>query len=209
MIERAFATLPEVRVLLYAPTTRAPHRASSYAKMTLGRAMLLSMMASRLKPDGRYDVSEIQLLAYLLQKSGQPLGLTFSWRPSGPWAASLGRVLRDMEGIYTQGLEDGEDGLYLLPGAAVAARAFLQEHATARQRVEHLHALLQGSTGSRDLALLGRILWAAEQEDVVRTLPEAAIAVIYTQDAARNRYTAMDIRRVWASLYRSGWFSRG
>lgn len=103
LIERAFALLPGVRVLLYAPTTRAPYRAPSSTKMTLGRAMLLSLMASRLKPGGRYKVSEIQLLAYLLQKSGQPLGLTFGWRPSGPWAVSLGRVLRDIEGVFTQG----------------------------------------------------------------------------------------------------------
>jgi O-acetyl-ADP-ribose deacetylase (regulator of RNase III) len=207
LIERAFAALPEVRVLLFEPRTPPPHALSPGAKMTLGRAMLLSMMASRPNPGSRYDISEIQLLAYLLQKSGQPLRLTFRWRPRGPWAVALGRVLRDMEGTFIRGSEDDEDCLYLLPEAAIAARAFLQEHATARQRVEHLQGLLSSFNGSHDLALLGKILWVAEQEEAVGEA--AAIALVSAKDGSRERYSPMEIREVWSRLYRSGWFSGG
>lgn len=203
MIEGAFEELPQVHVLLYEPATPAPPLMLE-TKMSLGRAMLLSLMATRPSTDGRHDLAEIQLLAYLIQISGQPLRLTFKWQASRPWADTLGRVLCDMEGTFIQGSGDDEGGIRLLPGAATAADAFLNGAIASQKRVESLQGLLSGMKGQDDLSLLGQILWAAKQDETVREAPEAAIAFITNHTVSQETYAASQIRNVWALLRESG-----
>lgn len=205
MIERAFAGLPDVRVLLYEPTVPLAPLPTSRAKMTLGRAMLLSLMATKLRADGHYDVAEIHLMAFLIQKSGQPLRLSFQWPPSGPWAGNLGRVLWDMDGTFVRCNGDGPEGLQLLPEAISVAETFLQDHPTSQARLARMQALLNGFPDRRDMYLLGRLLRAAELNEAVRQVPEAAIDLITAQAPEGDRYTPQEVRDALEHLYEADW----
>jgi hypothetical protein len=82
MIAAHLGDLPDVEVLLYAPSgapsaAEMPIRTKRPA-MTLGRAALLMLLKQyREADDFRLSALEVQKLAYFLQASGQPLRLNY------------------------------------------------------------------------------------------------------------------------------------
>jgi O-acetyl-ADP-ribose deacetylase (regulator of RNase III) len=136
LIEDAFAPIEDVRVLLYeprsAPSPGAMPDRTVKPRMTPGRAAILALM-HRYRATGydyRLSLVEVQKLAYFLQTEGEPLKREFRPYLYGPYADALRKVLRHIEGHYTQGVGDGRNSptteISLLPGAAEEAEAFLR-----------------------------------------------------------------------------------
>lgn len=120
-IEAAFAALPDVRVLLYAPAgapdademrvnTRRPN-------MTAGRAAFIALMKLYAIPGYRMTMLEIQKLAYFLQVAGVQLKLAFVKGKYGPYSETMQHVLQRMEGHFIRGYGDRsrEASIRLLP----------------------------------------------------------------------------------------------
>ena len=154
LIESAFDTLPDVRVLLFgpgpAPTAETMPNRTDKPKMTIGQAALIGLMDRYLKGllDPFISLLEIHKLLYFLQAAGQPLRWQYEAREFGPYAKNLRQVLIRMESHYTQGYGDGNDApaknIEFLPGAVEEAEAFLQEDTTTRQRMERVTDLIEG-----------------------------------------------------------------
>jgi O-acetyl-ADP-ribose deacetylase (regulator of RNase III) len=104
-IEAAFASLPQVRVLLYAPegapnadkmrvTTKRPN-------MTLVRAALIALLDRYERPGYRTTLLEVQKLGYFLKSAGEPLPrMEFTRNRYGPYAKTLEHLLRNVEGHF-------------------------------------------------------------------------------------------------------------
>ena len=109
-IEAAFASLPHVRVLLYAPIGAPDAEAMPVRtvkpRMTRARALLMKLIELYGVPGYRLSLLEIQKLAYFLQSAGEPLRLHFSKQKYGPYAENLHFVLQRLEGHFLRGYGD-------------------------------------------------------------------------------------------------------
>ena len=178
LIEAAFAAIPDVRVVLYAPEG-APIAAAVVdnrpaPKMTAGRAAVVALMGRYTETGFDYRLSnlEVQKLAYFLQVAGEPLRLEFAAYHFGPYADNLRKALRNMEGHQIEGLGAGdnkpETSLKLLPGAVAAANAYLQDKPDSLRRLDRVGALISGFETPFGMELLATVHW------VMRDAPMAA-----------------------------------
>src|ERR1043165_5214423 len=148
MIERAFAPLPNVRVLLFepagAPAAKAMPVGTARPKLTVARALFIRIMDQYASQAYRLTLLEIQKLAYFLQEAGQPLKLKYQAGHYGPYAPNLNKVLEVLERHYTSGYGDTQQPdveIELLEGAAQQAEAFLSGHAPEHERLKRLSRL--------------------------------------------------------------------
>src|SRR5207249_6270574 len=151
MIERAFAQLPNVRVLLFepagAPAAKAMPVRTARPKLTVARALFIRLMEQYAAQAYRLTLLEIQKLAYFLQEAGQPLKLKYQAGHYGPYAPNLNKVLEVLERHYTSGYGDTQKPdveIELLEGAAQQAEAFLSGHEAEHQRLERVNRLIEG-----------------------------------------------------------------
>jgi O-acetyl-ADP-ribose deacetylase (regulator of RNase III) len=214
-IERAFATLPEVRVLLYepagAPEAKAMVRSKAPPRMTPGRAMLLNLMDHYLRGlmDPFLSLLEVHKLLYFAQEAGQPLRLRYVKGPFGPYAENLRQVLAHVEGHFVSGYADGGDTpdkpLSPLPGAVEAATAFLATSAEAHERFDRVAALVEGFETPFGMELLATVHWVASREGV--DTPEAAVLAVHGWSARKQQFSARQIRLAWDVLASKGWLA--
>ncbi|MEJ7710957.1 MAG: macro domain-containing protein [Pyrinomonadaceae bacterium] len=110
MIETAFAELPDVCVLLFAPdgSPRADKMriATTRPNMTQGRAALLAVLENYQLPGYRLSVLEVQKLGYFLQAAGEPLKLNYVKDQYGPYAENVHHVLQRIDGHFITGYGD-------------------------------------------------------------------------------------------------------
>lgn len=191
MIEEAFAELPEVQVVLFAPVG-APDPATMPVatprpRLTLNRAALLvalhRYLAQARSLEVRDGVSELELqkIAYLLQVLGQPSRLAFSRGRYGPYAEQLHHVLQGLEGHYLVGYGDRSTRvsdlrpIRLTEGTIKEASQWLAENGTeASHRIAALMALVQGFETPYSLELLATVHYAAHQQPAVAAAGEIA-----------------------------------
>jgi O-acetyl-ADP-ribose deacetylase (regulator of RNase III) len=215
LIEGAFASLPHVRVILYAPAG-APAASEmldrrSTPAMTAARAAVLALMG-RYRSTGydyRLSLVEIQKLAYFLQTAGEPLRLKFEAHHYGPYADNLRKSLRHMEGHLIRGIGDGDNKpeveVELLPGVGERATEVLAQQPASVARLEKVTALIEGFESPFGMELLGTVHWvmthgadATDVDDVIKR--------VHTW-SARKRSTMKDghIRAAWSRLTEMGW----
>jgi O-acetyl-ADP-ribose deacetylase (regulator of RNase III) len=173
-IERAFAALPDVRVLLYepagAPAAAEMVRADTAPKMTVGRAALLGLMNRYLAAlmDPFVSLLEIHKLMYFMQEEGEPLQLRFTKALYGPYAENLRHVLSQIEGHFIQGYADAEDApdkqIELMQAAVAAAQTFLDHHPATAKRFDRVVDLVEGFETSFGIELLATVHWVATRE---------------------------------------------
>ena len=151
-IERAFADVPDVRVVVFEPSDDAAasrmSKAKEILKATAGRAVLVGLMQRYLAGlmDPVVSLLEVHKLMYFAQEAGEPLRLNYVKGPHGPYAENLRHVLAAVEGHLISGYGDGGDApdkpLELMPGAAEDAKAFLEKHPETLARFERVAALV-------------------------------------------------------------------
>lgn len=168
LIERAFAELPAVNVLLFSPVGTPAAKSmpvnTSRPSMTPARALFIKLMDQYADLDYRRTLLEVQKLAYFLQEAGEPLRLRYEAGHYGPFAPNLNKVLERIEGHFIRGYGDSQKPdaeIDLLPGAVAEADAFLKERGESLARLERVHSLIQGFETPYGMELLATVHWVA------------------------------------------------
>lgn len=164
-IVRAYEAAPEVEVLLFepagAPRPQEQVTRTKRPKMTPGRAAIVEILSIYRQMEYSLTRLEVQKLAYLLERAGQPLDLQFIKHYYGPYSDKARHVLQAMEGHYISGLGDGstEAEIKLVPSALDASNQFLEDEPAPalRERVGRVAALIRQGA---DVAMLMRRLRA-------------------------------------------------
>ena len=215
-IESAFAELPVVRVLVFAPggtpeASTMPNR-TERPKMTMGQAALIALMDRYLKGllDPFVSLLEIHKLMYFLQAAGQPLRLQYEAKDFGPYAKNLRQVLIRLEKHYTQGYGDGKDDptktLELLPGAVEEAEMFLKDDEVIRQRMDRVAELIEGFEDPYGLELLSSVHWVMRENAEARRSFEAAAAAVHQWNPRKRRVMKKEhLLKAWQRLKEQSW----
>jgi len=215
MIETAFAEVPEVRVLLFAPAGAPDAKTmpvrTAKPKMTIGRAMVIKLMAQYGELAYRLTLLEIQKLGYFLQESGEKLRLQYVRHIYGPYAANLNKVLEAMEGHYTRGYGDSQKPdveIELLPQAIGEADQFLIGHEASLKRLDRVGELIEGFETPYGMELISSVHWVAKHQEPAAEDAAAAVRAVHTwNDRKRVMFKAEHIRIAWRQLHDQGWLS--
>lgn len=215
LIERAFESRPEVRVLVFEPAG-APRPAdrpvrTTKPKLTRARALYLMLMEQYAAIDFKRTLLEFQKLAYFLQASGEPLRLRFSEGPYGPYADNLNKVLETLEGHYSTGYEGSREPdreIEPRPGAVAEAREFLGHDEAAEQRLGNVSRLIDGFETPYGMELLSTVHWVAAQEEApARSVSEAVEKVRGWNTRKEQLFTPEHVEVAWNRLCEQGWLS--
>ncbi len=213
-IERAFASLPNVQVQMFAPTGAPDAKAmpvrTKPANMTHARALFIKLMEQYAGMEYRLTLLEIQKLAYFLQESGENLKLKYIAHTYGPYADNLNKVLQAIEGHFTRGYGDSpkpDRDIELLPGAIEAADAFLAKEAE-KSSLERLHKvaeLIEGFETPYGMELLSSVHWVVRHgEPPAHSVESAVTAVHRWNDRKRQMFPPKHIAVSWRRLDEAG-----
>lgn len=218
-IEKAFARLPDVRVLVFEPAgapspTKMIDR-TTRPKMTLGQAAVLCLMKRYLVPGYLYRLSmlEIQKLAYFLQSAGEDLKLKFEKGPYGPYADNLRIVLERIDGHFIEGYGDGvgtnspDTPITLLADAANEAKNLLSQQDDIQKRFGRVSELLDGYETPYGMELLSSIHWVATKENqAARSDPIVAVQHVHAWNKRKSALMKSEhIDAAWRTLRDKGW----
>ena len=212
LIETAFEELPEVQVLLFEPGHRPePARmkvGTQKPRMTLARALVISLMKIWPYPEYRFSQLEIQKLAYFLQDAGETeLKLNFVKAQHGPYADALKFLLQTSEGHYIQGVGDGNQvsQMVLLPDAVREAEAFLTTETAAQQRLKRVAEIIEGYEDPYGMELLATVHWIMKSSPAFANDPEYVIAAFQDWNEYKRRtFRPEHIRIAWQHLQTTG-----
>ena len=214
-IERAFKTLPEVRITVYEPHSEATPisatRAAAVPAMTPGRAALVGLMDRYLAGllDPFVSLLEVHKLMYFMQEADEPLRLRFVKAPYGPYAENLRHVLQSVEGYYLSGYGEGGDApdklLQLVPGAVEDARKSISASSELRTRFGRVAELVEGFESPFGMELLATVHWVATRE---RPVSEAdLITRVYSWAERKRQFKPQQIRLACRVLTEKGWIN--
>src|SRR5205823_4207489 len=217
LVRTAFATLPDVDVLVF-PPTGAPDAATmpvrtERPKMTLGQATLVALMDRYLKGmlDPFVSLLEVHKLMYFLKAVGEPLQrLRFTRGLYGPYAPALRHSLIQMENHLTRGFGEGKDNpatpLELLPGAVEASRAFLDSKNDTTERVNRVAQLIEGFEDPYGMELLTSVHWVMAHEPAARSNAEEAIAAAHKWSLRKRKWLQpQHLQKAWQRLKKQNW----
>ena len=214
-IERAFADVPDVRVVVFEPSDDAAasrmSKAKEILKATAGRAVLVGLMQRYLAGlmDPVVSLLEVHKLMYFAQEAGEPLRLNYVKGPHGPYAENLRHVLAAVEGHLISGYGDGGDApdkpLELMPGAAEDAKAFLEKHPETLARFERVAALVEGFESAFGTELLATVHWVATRERPKDA--EALVKAIYDWGPQKRSFTPRQIQMTARRLAEGRWMA--
>lgn len=216
LIESAFAVLPDVKVLLFAPGS-APEAKdmpnnTSKPKLTVAMATLIVMINKYREAlmDPFVTVLEAHKLMYFLQEAGENLRLNYTQHHYGPYAVNLRHVLDRMESHYIEGFGEGSDKpmkpLFLLEGSQEESEAMLKSHHAAQERMERVSELIDGYEDTFGMELLSTVHW------VMCKVPDAdessEVAVKAVQAWSTRKSSTMKpahIQKAWTHLRAHNW----
>ena len=215
-IEQALSAVPDVRVLLFSPAGTPVSMASATSrpvpKMTAARAALVGLMQRYLGGlmDPFITLLEVHKLLYFMQEGGESsLKLRYVKAPYGPYAENLRHLLLSVEGYltsgYTDGADDPEKQLELVPGAIEEANQFLAAHPDTQQRFERVAGLVKGFETPFGLELLSTVHWVATQEG--QTTLERVTTATFEWNERKRRFSPQQITLAWHMLQDKGWLS--
>ena len=213
LIEQAFAPLPDVRVLLYKPSSRPSVdkmvKGTTRPRMTKGRAALLRLMQQYLAGvmDPFISLLEIHKLMYFMQESGEDLRLNYNKAPFGPYATNLRHVLNAIEGHFIQGYGDAEDRpekeIFLDSEAASQAEIFLRHYPETQERFRRVTQLISGFETPFGMELLSTVHWVGAHENA--TSLDDAVHKTFAWNIRKRMFTPDQIKVAWETLQEKGW----
>ena len=216
-IERVLRPLVDVSIIVYEPggfpVDRRVNRSTDVPRMTLGRAVLVSLIQHYLRgtSDPFVTLLETHKLMYFMEAAGEHLRLRFAKGHYGPYSENMRHVLKAVEGHLVSGYADGGDApgkrLDLVPGAVHDAEAFLEQHRSTLKRVERVAAVTKGFESPFGLELLATVHWSATREEV-RTAHDLAEAV-RAWNPSKRRFTSRQVGIAAERLMRCGWIEDG
>jgi O-acetyl-ADP-ribose deacetylase (regulator of RNase III) len=212
-IERAFAYLPNVRVLLYepggAPAGDQMVKSKNVPRLTVGRAVLVGLMDRYLRGllDPFVSLLEVHKLMYFAQEAGESLRLKYVKGPYGPYAENLRHVLTEIEGHLVSGYADGGDSptkpLELVPGAREDATDFLEQHPKSRERFERVVRLVEGFETPVGMELLATVHWVLVHDHLSGA--DAVSSAVYAWHPGKAQFSRRQIELAVDMLRRRGW----
>lgn len=215
-IEDAFTSLPDVEVLLFAPSgapvaKEMPNK-TERPKMTDGRAALVMLMDRYLKGllDPFVSLLELHKLMYFLQESGKPLRLQFEAMHYGPYAKNLRQVLIKLDGHFIHGYGDGRDEptkpLELKADALEEARSFLSQDRETLLRMDRVSKLIDGYEDPYGMELLSTVHWVMCHTPGAKDDPSRAIQAVHNWSDRKKAYLKpAHLERAWHRLKDMNW----
>lgn len=217
LIANAFASLPEVRALVFAPKgspeAQAMPNRTKRPNMTAGQACLIALMDRYLKGllDPFVSLLEVQKLMYFLKAAGEPMPmLKFTAGKFGPYAINMRHSLIRMENHYTRGYGDGKDTpdttLELLSGAVEEAEKFLANSPETKERMTEVARLISGYEDPYGMELLSSVHWVMQHEPAARVSPDSAVASVRRWNDRKKRLLKPEhLSKAWARLKEHRW----
>lgn len=217
LIERAFAALPNTRVMLFEPIGTPDAKAmpvrTKRPKMTIARALLIKLIHQYAQLAYRLTLLEIQKMAYFLQEAGEPLRLRYEAGLFGPYAHNLNKVLEIMEGHFIRGYGDSQNPdveIELLPGAIKESDDPLPGNAASVDRLKRVATVIEGFETPYGLELLSSVHWVAVHGNgEISNQDEAVQAVQKWNERKRKMFKPEHIDIAWKRLAEQGWFGSG
>ncbi len=213
MIEAAFARVPDVRVLLYAPSSEpAPQSRvirTERPKLTRPRALFLASIDRYSELAYKVTLLEIQKLGYFLQEAGEPLRLKVEKGHYGPYADNLNKVLEALEGHFIHGY-DGERSpdkeITLIQGAAEEASRFLADEGSAADRLAAVSRLIEGFETPYGMELLSSVHYVGRHGQPPAVSAEDAVMFVHAWNERKRQLLKPEhIRVAWDHLASTGW----
>ena len=212
-IEVALQELDNTRVVVFtpgsAPADARPNLSTNVPKMTAGRAALVILMRRYL--DGLLDpyvtLLEVHKLMYFLQVAGESLRLKYEKGTYGPYAANLRHVLIAVEGHLVSGYSDGIDNpdklLELVPGATEDAFSFIEDKPETTEHLNRVAKLVEGFESSFGLELLATVHWVAKEHP--NATVEQIIEETYAWGSRKQCFSKRQIELAFRVLTEHGW----
>ncbi len=216
LIDRAFADLPAVKVLMFepagAPAAAVMPVSTNKPKLTTASATLILLMHRYLQGllDPFVTLLEVHKLMYFMQEAGQPLKLKYEAAQYGPYATNLGHMLKRLEGHYVLGNGDGNSDptkpLEPLADGVDQAFDFLARDDETNKRLERVTRLIEGYEDSYGMELLSTVLWVMVHDPEARKDSLTAIRQVHAW-SARKRQTLKPehLAKAWLRLKQEEW----
>jgi hypothetical protein len=106
---------------------------------------------------------------------------------------------------YTDGIDDPEKQLELVPGAVIDADRFLAGHPNTQRRFERVADLVKGFETPFGLELLSTVHWVSTREGA--TAPDGAISATLEWNERKRRFSPQQITLAWNVLRDKGWLT--
>lgn len=214
IIVRAFASLPDVTVMLYspagAPDARTMPVRTTRPNMTPTRALLVKLMQQYLVLAYRLTHLEIQKLAYFLQESGERMLLKYEAGRYGPYAQNLTKVLERIEGHFIRGYGDNpnpDSEIDLDPLAPAEAEVTLDKHPGSVERLRTVGELIEGFETPYGMELLSTVHWVCTRGETRPTDAQSVIDAVYAWSDRKKMFKPQHIRLAWERLVKLGWIT--
>ncbi|RRQ27384.1 Appr-1-p processing protein [Rhodococcus sp. Eu-32] len=220
LIRQAFAELPDVEAIVYAPdappTPMDMGNATERPNMTVGRAALVTLLDRYAGVALGATPIEVQKLMYFLQVLGEPLNLNYAKNLYGPYADNLRHVLNRVEGHFLTGYGDGTarvldaDPIRVLPGAVDEAAAVLAENGETEKRVEKVLDLIDGFESMYSMELLATVHWVMSEDAAAAEDCKHAVKLVHEWTPRKRRtFTEDHIHVAWRAMRERGLISAG
>jgi len=212
-MQAALGGLDDVQVVIFepggGPADGRVNQSSAVPEMTAGRAALVGLMdcylRSLLVPF--MTLLETHKLMYFMQVAGEPLRLKFDKGIYGPYARNFRHVLNEIEGHMISGYTDGSDEpdkqLELVPGAIEDAEAFLEKYPETNERFGKVANLVEGFESGFGLELLSTVHWVVEEEQA-QTM-DGIEKRIYGWNERKRQFSRRQIEIAVDVLANKGW----
>ncbi len=212
LIVDALEAVPELEVRLYepagAPAPAAMVVSTEKPKMSLARAVMMTMLHRYLRGERGASRLEAQKLAYFAESAGVPLRLDFQRAQFGPYAEKLNHVLGAMEGHFTIGFGDraGASDLRVVNDAIDEARDFLDERPEMIAALDRVAVLVEDFDSPYGLELLSTVHWVIQRGGAaVDDDPSIAGAVRSWSERKKQLFTDHHVLVARDRLIQTGW----
>lgn len=174
MIVEAFEPMDDVTVLMFPPVA-TPDAAdipvrTKRPRLTRARAAILSLLEGYVGFVGRGATPiEVQKLAYLLERVGEPLDLRFKKAIYGPYSERLEHLLNTLDGHFITGLGDRSlrvaeaEPITVVPESLDEVRSAVEEFGVLHH-VDQVLDLVEGFNSAYGTELLASVDWSLMHE---------------------------------------------
>jgi len=219
IIESNLFMLDDVDITIYEPQDIKKNEITSRItkdklepQMTPGRAALIELIYRYLGAmlDPCISLLEIHKLMYFMQEAGEHLRLNYKKATYGPYAENLRHVLTRLEGYYIKGYSDGGDDpnkmIYLLPEAYSKASKYLKDHKLTQENFNKVSDLVEGFESSYGLELISTIHWVIQNNNIDSF--EDVMKITYEWNNRKQRFTHSQIKTALTILQKKNWLSK-